>query len=86
VRDIQNKNLILLKGGLFLLLGILTFGLIILETLSLRVAALTLIAIWAFGRFYYFMFYVIERYVDGQYKYSGLSSFVKYMLSKRNKA
>jgi hypothetical protein len=83
VRDLQSKNLILLKGALFLFLGMLAFALIVIETLSVRIAALVLIAVWAFGRFYYFMFYVIEKYVDSQYKYSGLYSFIKYMLSKR---
>ena len=38
---------------------------------------------WASARLYYFMFYVIEKYVDGEYKFSGVFSFLKYVLSRR---
>ena len=39
-----------------------------------HIPALALV-IWCFCRFYYFAFYVIERYVDPGYKFSGLGSF-----------
>jgi len=41
--------------------------------------------VWCFARFYYFAFYVIEHYVDGDYKFNGLGSFARYMLSKEKK-
>jgi len=34
------------------------------------------ISVWAFCRLYYFMFYVIEHYVDPGYRFAGLWSFV----------
>jgi hypothetical protein len=43
-----------------------------------RTAALLVVAIWSFCRFYYFAFYVIEKYIDPSYKFSGLISFAKY--------
>jgi hypothetical protein len=31
---------------------------------------------------YYFMFYVIEKYVDPKYKFAGIYSFLKYIVRK----
>ncbi len=41
------------------------------------------VAIWSFCRFYYFAFYVIEKYVDPGYRFAGLSSFALYLVGKR---
>lgn len=71
--------MIKVKGGLFFLLGLLASALILLQRPTLQVGVLLLIAIWAFCRFYYFAFYVIERYVDPTYRFTGLLSFVKYL-------
>jgi hypothetical protein len=81
--DIKSKKLIMVKGFLFLPIAGLALTGIIMETQSWRVAALALVAIWACCRFYYFMFYCIEKYVDPSYKFAGLSSLVIYMLRKR---
>lgn len=35
---------------------------------------------WSAARLYYFMFYVIERYVDEDYRFSGLFDFARYLL------
>ena len=83
--DIKNKKLILVKGFLFLGLGIFALAILALDTQSLRPMALALIAVWAFCRFYYFMFYCIEKYVDPSYKFAGLTSFIVYFLNKRRK-
>ena len=82
--DITNARLIYLKGFLFLLAGFMASTLIILELPSLKVGLLLAMAVWCFARFYYFAFYVIEHYVDGRYKFSGLWSFVRYLLNKRS--
>lgn len=44
---------------------------------------LLVIAVWSFCRFYYFAFYVLERYVDPGYKFSGLLSVLQYILRKK---
>jgi hypothetical protein len=46
-------------------------------------AGLLILALWCFCRAYYFAFYVIEHYVDPGYKFSGLFSFLKYLLTRR---
>jgi hypothetical protein len=82
--DITSKKLILIKGFLFLGLGLLALVILAADTQSIRPIALALIAIWAFCRFYYFMFYCIEHYVDSSFKFAGLTSFVLYFVKKRS--
>ena len=59
-------------------MGIAAATILLIEHPSLRFAALLAITIWAFARSYYFAFYVIEHYIDCDYKYSGLFSFLRY--------
>ncbi len=68
---------------MFLFIGIAAAVLIFLDDPTWKTAVLLTMAIWSFCRFYYFAFYVIEKYVDSSYKFSGLFSFVKYMLQRR---
>ncbi len=72
-----------LKGIAFLVVGLLSGVLLVLEAPTLRVGVLLAISIWCFCRFYYFAFYVIEHYVDPSYKFSGLWSFACYMFKRR---
>ena len=83
MKDLSNPFWIKLKGLLFLFIGIAAAILIFLDSPTLRTAVLLLIAIWSFCRFYYFAFYVIEKYVDPGYKFSGLISFARYFLQRR---
>jgi len=78
VSDIQNIRLLWLKCGLFLFLGCLAALLIIIRLDSVAEVFLLGISIWAFCRCYYFAFYVIEKYVDSRFRFSGLYSFAKY--------
>ncbi|PWU16582.1 MAG: hypothetical protein C5B50_13395 [Verrucomicrobia bacterium] len=82
MKDLTSPNWIKFKGFLFLLIGICCSVLLILDNASLRTVVLLALAIWCFCRFYYFAFYVIEHYVDPAYRFSGLWSFVRYLLSK----
>ena len=72
-----------IKGLLFLFMGIIAVVLIMVNDPGWKTAALLALAIWSFCRFYYFAFYVIEKYVDPGCKFSGLISFLKYMLERR---
>ena len=84
--DITNPKLLWTKGVLFLLLAIAASALLLIEAASVKVAVLLAVAIWAFCRSYYFAFYVIERYVDPAYKFSGLASLVLYVVRRRTPA
>lgn len=85
MRDLTNLKAIWVKGLLFLLLGIASAVLLVLEAPSVRVAVLLAVAIWGFCRAYYFTFYVIEKYVDPGYRFSGIISFIGYCLRRRAK-
>src|SRR5215470_11139032 len=85
MKDLTSPFWIKFKGILFLIIGILSSALLIIESQSWRMAAMLVIAIWCFCRFYYFAFYVIEHYVDPGYRFSGLWSFANYLWSKRKR-
>ena len=84
MQDIKSPRILWLKGGLFLFIGIVSSALLIVEMPTLRIVLLLLLAIWGFCRAYYFAFYVIEHYVDGRFRFSGLMSFVAHTLRKRS--
>lgn len=86
MKDLTNPGWIKFKGLLFLLVGGLASALLLLESPTWRVALLLAIAVWCFCRFYYFAFYVIERYVDPAYRFSGLWSFARYLLKRPRKS
>jgi hypothetical protein len=81
---LTNPFWIKFKGILFLLLGMLSALLILIEHPTWRVGLLLTVAIWSFCRFYYFAFYVIENYVDPTYRFAGLSSFVRYLVTHQH--
>jgi len=83
MKDLQSAFWIKVKGILFLIIGLSAALLLWLNTPTWKTAGLLALAIWSFCRFYYFAFYVIEKYVDSQYKFSGLFDFVKYLLGRR---
>jgi hypothetical protein len=82
MRELTNPVWIKLKGFLFLLVGILAALLLILEQPTLKTCLLLALTVWCFCRFYYFAFYVIGHYVDPTYKFSGLYSFVRYLVGR----
>ena len=83
MKDLSNPLWIKLKGILFLLIGIVAVALLFLDSPTWKTAALLALAIWSCCRFYYFAFYVIEKYVDPSYKFSGLISFARYLFQRR---
>jgi hypothetical protein len=72
-----------LKAALFLFTGMLACALLLWEQPTLKIVLLLGVAIWCFCRAYYFVFYVIEHYVDPSYKFSGLISFARYVVAKK---
>ncbi len=72
-----------MKGIFFLILGSLAGILLLLRYPTLQGGFLLVVTVWAFCRFYYFTFYVIEHYVDPSYRFSGLSSFARYMMRRK---
>jgi hypothetical protein len=83
MKDLTSPVWIKAKGLLFLLIGIAAAILVFLDNPGWKTAGLLALAIWSFCRFYYFAFYVIEKYIDPGYKFSGLISFAKYLFRRR---
>jgi len=84
--DLKNPGVIYLKAALFLLTGAIAAAVLLVESPTLRTAFLLAVAVWSFARAYYFAFYVLERYVDPGFRYSGLCSLARYMLGKRKRS
>ncbi len=85
MKDLTDPSWIKLKGLLFLVIGLVASILLMIEMPTIRVALLLSVAVWCFCRFYYFAFYVIEHYVDPEYRFSGLISFARYLYRTRNR-
>lgn len=85
MKDLTSAFWIKLKGLLFLVIGIAAAVLVYLDNPKWQTAFFLAVGIWSFCRFYYFAFYVIEKYVDPGYKFSGLFSFFRYLLKRTPK-
>ena len=83
MKDLSNPFWIKLKGLLFLFIGIAAAILLFLDSPTFKTAVFIVLIIWSFCRSYYFAFYVIEKYVDPTYKFSGLISFARYLFQRR---
>jgi hypothetical protein len=82
MRDLSNPIWIKVKGILFLFLGLLSATLLFLDHPTPKIGILLVVAVWSLCRFYYFGFYVLERYVDTSYRFSGLLSLARYLFGK----
>ena len=82
MKDLTSPGWIKAKGFLFLLIGILSATLLILDHPTRKTSLLLVVCVWCFCRFYYFAFYVIGKHVDPGYKFSGLWSFAVYCWRK----
>src|SRR5262245_8919851 len=76
MKELTSTGWIVAKGVLFAVIAAASAGLLFLEIPTLRGAALLAILTWASCRFYYFLFYVLERYVDPDLRYAGLIALV----------
>ena len=81
--DLNSKKLVVVKGILFLSVACVSFGLLLAPWPSWRAALLLALLVWASCRFYYFLFYVLEKYVDPSLRYSGLWALVREIWRRR---
>jgi len=82
--DLTSRSLIVLKGLLFGLIVVFSGGLLILDAPRLRTALLVTVLAWSSARLYYFLFYVVERYVDPSLRYAGLVALIRSFLASRS--
>ena len=83
LRDLKNTKLIGLKATLFVLTGALSGTTLFLQNASWTTLALIAVLAWSAARFYYFAFYVMQRYVDPTYRFSGLWSLFAHFALRR---
>ncbi len=83
MRDLHSPTAMWVKAVLFLAIAIGSAVLLLIDMGSLRGALLLGLAIWGFCRAYYFAFYVIEKYIDPSYRFSGLISVVRYLIRRQ---
>ena len=82
--DLKTSRVLIAKGFLFLLTGFAAAGLLLINHPDFRTGLLLLITVWSFCRFYDFAFYVIQHYVDPISHFGGLTSFARYLWSRRS--
>ena len=71
------------KGIAFLGIALVAAALLLRAAPGWRTAALLALLVWAACRFYYFLFYVLERYVDPRLRYPGLIGLARVILATR---
>jgi hypothetical protein len=75
---------IVIKGSLMLLSGLMAAGMLFAQNQSLLTGFLLGCVIFGFCRFYYFLFYVIQNYVDPDFRYSGVFDALKHLFRKKD--
>ena len=74
--ELKSKKLIVLKGLMFLVILGVSIGLVLASAPAWRTAGLLALVVWSSARLYYFLFYVLEHYVDASLRYSGLMALL----------
>ncbi|MET0851155.1 MAG: hypothetical protein ABW020_08515 [Candidatus Rokuibacteriota bacterium] len=80
---LSSRTWIVAKGMLFAAIALIAAALILLEKPSVTRAVLLALLVWASCRFYYFLFYVLERYVDPTLRYAGMVAMLAALRRRR---
>jgi len=83
MRDLADVRWMYVKVVLLGAIGVVSAGLLFLRQPSASTVMLIALVVWAFARVYYFAFYVIERYIDPSFRFSGLLSVVRFLWGRR---
>jgi len=83
--DLKSRQWIVAKGVMFLGIAATTAALLLVEMPSVKTAALLALLVWASCRFYYFLFYVLEHYLDPTLRYAGLMDLLMGMKRRQER-
>lgn len=75
--DLTDTRWIVAKGLLFFVIVLVSAGLLVVEDERLVRAALVALCVWSSARAYYFLFYVLERYVGVEGRYAGVLDLLR---------
>jgi hypothetical protein len=81
--DLKSRKWIVAKGIMFLGIAAASAILMLVEAPSVKAGVLLALLVWASCRFYYFLFYVLEHYVDPTMRYAGLLDLMVGMKRRR---
>jgi hypothetical protein len=81
--DLKSSKLIVAKGIAFALMAVLCAALLFAQSPAASTLALAATLMWASARFYYFLFYVLEKYVDPQLRYAGILDLARAIAARR---
>lgn len=71
---------------MFLAIACCCAFLLLQQAPTVAAAVLLALLVWASARFYYFLFYVLERYVDPTMRYSGITDLVVNIVRRLGKS
>lgn len=83
-QDLTSHRWIYTKGLLLMLICLTSATLILIQAPRWDMLFLLSTCLWAGCRTYYFAFYVIQHYVDADYRFSGLFDFGRYLLRRNS--
>jgi hypothetical protein len=75
-RDLTSSRWIVAKGVLFFVIVAVSGALLVFEEHRLLRLALVGLCVWSSARAYFFLFYVLERYVGVEGRYAGVLDLV----------
>ncbi len=82
MRDLTSPVMIHLKGWLFLAILVFSIAFLLFQLTSWESVFLLILVVWSSARFYYYLFYVIENYIDAEYRFSGVLAALRFMAEK----
>ena len=82
--DLTDPKWMYLKAIGFLLIATICAAALMARSFRVDTLVLILLLAWSSARLYYFCFYVIERYIDPQFKFAGVGSAVVHLLRNRS--
>ena len=75
--DLKSRVWIVAKGIMFAVIVVISGACVVLRDDRWMRLGLLIVCVWAACRFYYFLFYVLERYVGVEGRYAGIFDLMR---------
>jgi hypothetical protein len=82
-RDLTDPRWLVFKGVAFFVVALGAGGLLVVEDERWLRVGLVVVCAWASARAYYFVFYVLERYVGVEGRYAGVLDLINRLRARR---
>ena len=84
--DLKAPWLMHLKGALFVVIVVMCATVLFLQVPTLTTGILILAMVWASCRFYYYLFYVLERYLGREKRFAGVVDALCFLATKTDRS